>query len=232
MQFPDFCNSGGPDGRDVQAGLTDRWSIGFLVFPVCGDGHRAAWSSRSTEKSNGLIENPSRYLPPCSIVSQPTALPLTPSTIVWLLYYYIRRNFRRFITDSFWANIFYETIRIHWQPTFQNATFATTVCSMFTSFLAPPLFPSKPQHTWPGQASTAGSSAKHWSCCSGFSIVPHVSGEPVDQMKLKEIFAFNLVAVIATVLSFVTFQAKVTAIALDNTHTVSIKRKYIHVHSS
>ncbi|XP_023719226.1 uncharacterized protein LOC111870866 [Cryptotermes secundus] len=39
-------------------------------------------------------------------------------------------------------------------------------------------------------------------------------------MKLKGIFAFNLVALIATVLCFVTFQAKVTAIALDNRHTV------------
>jgi hypothetical protein len=35
------CNNGGPNGRDVQAGLTDRMVYqrhegGFLVFPTCG----------------------------------------------------------------------------------------------------------------------------------------------------------------------------------------------------
>jgi hypothetical protein len=42
LQFPDFCcDNGSPDGRDVQAGLTDRMVYqrhvgGFLVFPVGG----------------------------------------------------------------------------------------------------------------------------------------------------------------------------------------------------
>jgi hypothetical protein len=55
----------------------------------------------------------------------------------------------------------------------------------------------------------------------GALTVGHVSGEPVDQMKLMRLFAFNLVAATATVFCFVTFLPKVNAIAADNPQTVS-----------
>jgi hypothetical protein len=63
----------------------DSW-YSFLLEAKPTIGLSAAGRIRSIEKSNDLIGNWTRDLPACSIVPQPTTLPLAPSALVWCLF--------------------------------------------------------------------------------------------------------------------------------------------------
>jgi hypothetical protein len=84
-RLPHFLDSRLTDGREVVS-LTHRSP--FTPRKVHGthfcwrisrpQGHNAAGSIRSIEKSSDLIGNRTRDLPACSIVQQPTTLPRAP----------------------------------------------------------------------------------------------------------------------------------------------------------
>jgi hypothetical protein len=79
------------------------------------------------------------------------------------------------------ANIFSKIIRIHWKPMFRNATFGTTLCSTFPSFLLPPLLPSDPRYRWLVVTSAASTNEKHYDLCLGieFKIVVPLGVRPL-----------------------------------------------------
>jgi hypothetical protein len=85
-RLPHFLDNRLTDGGEVVSLMRrpaftpqeDSWYSFLLEAGSTPQGHSAAGRIRSIKKSNDLIGNRTRDLPACSIVPQPTKLPLAP----------------------------------------------------------------------------------------------------------------------------------------------------------